>query len=161
MSSQSDPSSTPRPTRAQRRRMGWTIRITPAGVLLLVLINLLILVGWGYGISQLMTGSGVLGQANIEKPSVTPTEISVTYTPAEVTVTSQATASPTVQPSDTSTPNPATASPQPLATLTLSQGLIILALDEGGRYSLVCLPTRRNRCGTATTTHPVNLWPLG
>jgi TolB protein len=112
--------------------MGWTIRITPAGVLLLVLINLLILVGWGYGISQFMTGSGVPGQENIEKPSVTPMGIRVSYTPAEVTVTNQTTASPTVQLTDTSTPNPATASPQPLATLTLNQGLIILAMDEGG-----------------------------
>jgi len=132
MSSQSDPSSTPRSTRSQRRRMGWTIRITPAGVLLLVLINLLILAGWGYGISQLMKESGLPGQVNIEKPSDTPMAVSVTYTPAEAPTTNQPTASPTVQTTDTSTPVPATASPQPLATLTLNQGLIMMALDEGG-----------------------------
>jgi TolB protein len=132
MSSQSEPSNTPRPMRDQRRRRGWTIRITPAGVLLLVVINLLILGGWVYGITRFMNGSVMPGQESTDIPSETPMEVSVTYTPVEVTATSQPTASPTAQSTDTATPDPATASPQPLATLTLNQGLIILALDEGG-----------------------------
>jgi TolB protein len=132
MNSQFEPISSSRPTRAQRRRMGWTLRITPAGVLLLVLINLIILGGLVYGISQLIKGSYFSSLTNINTPSDTPQAVIASSTLTVVTATSEPTTSPTATSTDTSTPNPVTASPEPLATLTLNQGLIIIALDEGG-----------------------------
>ena len=136
MTNQSEPPSSSRSSRAQRRRVGWTIRITPAGVLLLVIINLIILGGLAYGISRLMKLSFFPGQPNNNKPSDTPMIATVSSIPTEITSTSQPTTSPPVQSTDTSTPNPITASPQPVATLTLNQGLIILALEEGGNTRL-------------------------
>ena len=136
MTSQFKPTSSPRPTRSQRRRKGWTIRITPAGVLLLVVINLIVLGGLAYGISQLMSWYLFPGLPNIDKTLDTPTEVINTSFPTEETATSEPTASPTAISTDTSTPNPITASPQPLSPLTLNQDLIILALDEGGNTHL-------------------------
>ena len=136
MTNQFEPSESPRPTRAQRRRVGWTIRITPTGVLLLVIINLIILGGLAYGISRLMKYSFIPGQSNNNKPSDTPMMATVTSIPTKIPPTSQPNSSPTTQSTDTSTPNPITASPQPIATLTLNQGLIILALEDGGNTHL-------------------------
>ena len=83
-----------------------------------------------------MNWSNFPGQLNINKPSDTPIEAIVTSIPTEVTSTSQPTVSPTAQLTDTSTPIPITATPQPIATMTLNQGLIILALNEGGNTHL-------------------------
>jgi TolB protein len=106
------------------------------GVLLLVVINLIVLGGVAYGISRVMNWSSFPGLLNFNKPSETSTEVIATSIPTFVTSTSIPTASPSVQPTDTTTPNPITASPQPIATLTLTQGLIIMALDEGGNKHL-------------------------
>ncbi|OGO63793.1 MAG: hypothetical protein A2030_04315, partial [Chloroflexi bacterium RBG_19FT_COMBO_50_10] len=136
MTSQFKPTGSPPPTRSQRRRKGWTIRITPAGVLLLVVINLIVLGGLTYGISQLMSWYLFPSVPNIDNTLDTPTEVINTSFPTEETVTSEPTASPTAISTDTSAPNPITASPQPLSPLTLNQDLIILALDEGGNTHL-------------------------
>jgi TolB protein len=136
MTNQFEPPSSSSSLRSRRRRVGWTIRITPAGVLILVLINLLILGGWAYGIGQVMTRPDFLGGLFPNLRSYTPTEAIATSIPATLTPTSQPTASSTVQPTDSPTPNPVTPSPQPIGTLTLNQGLIILALDEGGNTHL-------------------------
>ena len=76
------------------------------------------------------------GQVNATEPTATSSQTSATSIPIVVSSTSQPTSSPTSQPTDTPTPNPVTASPQPIGTLTLNQGLIILALDEGGNTHL-------------------------
>jgi len=136
MTSQAEPSGPSPASRSRRRRVGWTIRITPTGILVLLLINLLILGGWAYGISQVMTRPGFLGGLFPNLQPDTPTEAIPTSVPATLTPTIQPTPSLTVQPTDTPTLDPVTPSPQPISTLTLNQGLILLALDEGGNTHL-------------------------
>jgi TolB protein len=124
-------------SRTRRRRVGWTIRVTPSGVLLLALINLVILGGLVFGISRIMPRSNIPGQTNSRIPTDTTFVETITPTTSTTaTSTNQPTDSPTPQPIESSTPEPATASPQPISTLTLNQGLIILALDEGGNTHL-------------------------
>jgi TolB protein len=137
MASQLGSNGSSRPSRTRRRRVGWTIRVTPSGVLLLVAINLVILGGWAFGISRIIQRANLPGQTNNFIP--TDTTFVKTTTPiisTTATSTNQPTDSPTPQPTLTSTPEPAKVSPQPISTLTLEQGLIILALDEGGNTHL-------------------------
>lgn len=94
-----------------------------------------------------MKWPGFPGRLNSNLPSETPTEVTITSVPATVTSTSQPTASPTVQPSDSSTPEPIPASPQPIGTLTLNQGLIILALDEGGNTHIFAYQPEESGAG--------------
>src|SRR4030042_1976445 len=136
MTSQSETSGASRPSRAQRRRVGWTIRITPAGVLLLVFINLIILGGWAYGLNRLMKWYDIPDRLTSYIASETPSLTSTTQLSPTTTSTTQPTESPTTQRTAAFTPIPPTASPQPIGTLTLNQGLIILALDEGGNTHL-------------------------
>src|SRR4030043_1521216 len=105
MTSQFKPTGSPPPTRSQRRRKGWTIRISPAGVLLLVVINLIVLGGLAYGISQLTSWYFFPGLPNIDKTLDTPTEVINTSFTTEETATSEPTASLTAISTDTSTPN--------------------------------------------------------
>ena len=124
-----------RSARSRQRGVGWTIRITPAGILLLAVINLVILGGLAYAASRLMQ------QFNIpaREISITPTNsplVEITSTAILLTTT------PTNLPSETSTTQPAattelpTSSPQPISTVSLNQGLLILSLDEGGNDHL-------------------------
>lgn len=136
MTAKIEPSNPSPSTRSRRRRTGWTIRISPAGVLLLVIINLLILGGLAYGIIRLMNWYNFTGQLNSATASETSSAVTTTSVVASVTSTSQPTASPTLQPTVTSTTESATVSPQPISTLTFTQGLIILAMDEGGNTHL-------------------------
>jgi len=137
MTSQSESSGSSRSSRSRLRRVGWTIRITPLGVLLLAVINLVILGGLAFGITRILQLPNLPWQMNNIIPAntiyveTTTASISPTLTP-----TNQPSASPTIQPSVTTSPEPETASPQPISTLTLNQGLIILALDEGGNTHL-------------------------
>jgi TolB protein len=116
--------------------------------LLLAVINLVILGGLAFGISWIMQLPNLPWQTN----NFIPTDTSIVDTPIPsisitVTPTSQPTDSPTPQPIDTSTPEPATASPQPISTLTLNQGLIILALDEGGNTHLFAYQPEESGAG--------------
>ena len=54
MSGQPEPTGATRSTRARNRRVGWTIRITPFGVVLLVVFNLLVLSALAIGITQIL-----------------------------------------------------------------------------------------------------------
>src|SRR4030066_744316 len=103
MTNKFEPSSAPQASRSRRRRVGWTIRITPTGILILLLINLLILGGWAYGISQVMTRPGFLGGLFPNLQPDTPTEAIPTSVPATLTPTIQPTASLPVQPTDNPT----------------------------------------------------------
>jgi TolB protein len=105
-------------------------------VLIFVFINLIILGGLLLGISRLSNGSNLPVAPNTYPASDTPAEAGITPSPTAQIPTNQPTDSPTVQSTDTPSPDPITASPQPLPSLTLNQGLIILALDEGGNTHL-------------------------
>lgn len=148
MTSQSEPSEPSRSSRARYRRVGWTIRITPLGVLLLAVINLTLLGGLAFGITRILQLPNLPWGVNqviptdtsgveITNPSISPT----------LTHTIQPTASATIQPSETPTTEPATASPEPISTLTLNQGLIILALDEGGNTHLFAYQPQESGAG--------------
>ena len=137
MTSQPESNGSSRLSRTRRRRVGWTIRVTPSGVLLLAAINLVVLGGMAFGISRIMQRSNLPGQTNSFIPTDTTFVETITPTTSvTATSTNQSTDPPTAQPPLPSTPEPATASPQPISTLTLNQGLIILALDEGGNTHL-------------------------
>jgi len=100
------------------------------------LINLIVLGGLAFGISRIRKLPGLAGQLIVQDPSPTHLEATVTDIAPTLTVTRQPTVSPTAQPTATSIPASATASPQPIGTLSINQGLIILALDEGGNTHL-------------------------
>ncbi len=110
----------PRP----RRRGGWTLRLTPGGVLLLLAANLvalgLLTLGMTKATNQLL--------AHITLPAASPPVAS--YTPSPLP-----TASPTASLTPTPPPvsSPASATP---ARQLLEQGLLILALDEGAHSHL-------------------------
>lgn len=124
------------PSRAKRRRGGWTVRITPTGILLFALINLLVLGGLIFGIGWAMKWPGISAPLISAEQSPTFTITALPSIPPTQTITHQPTLSPTHQPTGTPVPPTVTASPQPIGTLTLNQGLIILALDEGGNTHL-------------------------
>ncbi len=135
MTSQSDSSGSPRLPRARNRRVGWTVRISPSGILLFSVINLVILGGIAFGISRLMQKSG--SPLTPLLPSETRLASIHTTSPSPTsTSTIQPSVTYTNQPSGTPSPEAATPSPQPISTLTLNQGLIILAVDEGGNTHL-------------------------
>ncbi|HSB67154.1 MAG TPA: hypothetical protein VLD65_11275, partial [Anaerolineales bacterium] len=137
MTSQFEQGGTPHSTRSRRRGVGWTIRITPAGVLLLAVINLAILGGCAYGISRLMQRYNF--PAQIISPSPVSTSLAdstSTSSPLTATPTNLPSLTPTIQPSITSTTYFPTHSPQPVSTLSFTQGLLILSLDEGGNDHL-------------------------
>ena len=145
MASQSDSSGSPRSSHTRNRRVGWTIRITPTGIVLLSVINLVILGGLAFGISQLLQPASLNG--GISQLILTATPLMDTKTAQSsptFTSTIQPSATATHLPSDTPTPEAATSSPQPIATLTLEQGLIVLALNEGGNTHLFAYQPEEN-----------------
>ena len=148
MTSQSEPSDPSRPSRSRHRRVGWTIRITPSGVLLFAAINLVILGSLAFGITRILQIPNLPWGFNQGSPTETPPVKTTTanITPS-LTHTIQPTASATIQPSETPSPEIATASPQPISTLTLEQGLIILALDEGGNTHLFAYQPQESGAG--------------
>jgi TolB protein len=134
MAVQSEPNGSSRSSRSHRR-VGWTIRITPSGILFLTLINLVVVGGLALVISRYFRPSNLLQPQN----SAIPTDALLTQT---ITPSPSSTITATDQPTITSTPHstftiePAASSPQPIGTLTLNQGLIVLALDDGANIHL-------------------------
>ena len=126
-----------RPARSRRRGEGWTIRITPGGLLLLAAINLAILGGWAFGISRFMQQANAPGA--LISPTLANSPITQATTPGlprTATPTTQPSVTITTHPSEATSPQAPTISPQPISTLSLNQGLLILALDEGGNTHL-------------------------
>jgi TolB protein len=125
------------PSRKRRPGVGWTLRITPGGVILLAVMNLAILGGLAYGISHFMQRfSSQQPAAASSTASNGLVEVTISTLAPQNTPSAQPSMTNTVLPSETPTPKPATSSPQPLGTLSLDQGLIILSLDEGGNSHL-------------------------
>jgi TolB protein len=148
MSGQPEPAGASRSSRARNRRVGWTIRITPLGVVLLVVFNLLVVSGLAIGIIQILQSPDLPWKISLVMPSDTPVaEMTQTKAAPTLTHTSVPSASPTTQPAETSTPVPATSSPQPISTLTLNQGLILMALDEGGNTHLFAYQPQESGAG--------------
>jgi TolB protein len=109
----------PRPPRP-RRPKGWSVQLSCSGVLLLLLLNALVLFAIGLPVLQAR-----LNLAAVVTPS--PSLItSVSPAPSET---------PTIAPSNTITLIPTTpvppGTPQPPTTISIKNGLIILALQEG------------------------------
>src|SRR5512136_287792 len=116
MNGQSESAGASRSSRARNRRVGWTIRITPVGVGLLVVFNLLVVTGLAIGITQILQNPNLPWGISQLIPSDTPlAETTPTQPAPTLTLTPLPTASPTTQPSETFTPAPATASPQPVS----------------------------------------------
>jgi TolB protein len=148
ITSQSEPSDAPRSPRSRNRRVGWTIRITPSGILLLAVINLVILGGLAFGITRILQIPNLPWGINHGIPTDTPSvKTSTPDISPTLTHTIQPMASATIQPSETPSAEAATASPQPISTLTLNQGFIILALDEGGNTHLFAYQPQETGAG--------------
>jgi len=148
MTSQSESSNPSRPPRLRRRGVGWTLRITPLGIVVLALFNLAILIGLVYVSTRVLQGSGQSWLASLGFASDTPSAVpTTTEIPATDTPTPKPSETPTTVPSATSTPVPASATPLPLSTLTLNQGLIVLALNEGGNTHLFAYQPQESGAG--------------
>ncbi|NJD60165.1 MAG: hypothetical protein FIA98_12290, partial [Anaerolineae bacterium] len=148
MTSQTEIPIPSRSPRSRRRGVGWTIRITPTGILFLVLFNLFVLIGLVYLTTRLLQEPGFSWLASLGFASETPTAVPTgTELPATITPTRLPSDTPTLEPSVTSTPEPATATPQPISTLTLNQGVIVLALDEGGNTHLFVYQPQESGAG--------------
>ncbi len=137
MTNQGEPSGASRSAHSRNRRGGWTIRITPLGILVLTIFNLLVVAGLAYGVVRILG----IGQSPPESAQllVSDTPLSAgpsTTIPPSVTPSLRPTSSQALQPPSTSSPEPVTPSPQPVSAQTLYQGLIVLALDEGGNTHL-------------------------
>jgi TolB protein len=108
----------PRP----RRRKGWSVQLSCSGVLLLLFVNVLVLLA--IGLPLLQARLQLAQPSTTNSPSIPLTADSPS--PSETV---------TIAPSDTATPAPTTPIPigtsQPPAPLSLKNGLIILALQEG------------------------------
>lgn len=114
---------TPRP---RRRKRGWTLRLTPAGFLLLLMLNLILIGGLVFGLGK------ALGWPMLPAPSPSNTA-SPTFYPAATT--------PPIEDTPTSIPPSSTStlpvdSPTPYAVTDLQEGLILLALDDTGHTHL-------------------------
>jgi TolB protein len=134
MAGQTEPNGFPRPSRSHQR-VGWTIRITPSGILFLTVINLVIVGGLALVISRYFHNPNLFQPQNSAIPTNAPITQTSTLSPSlTITSTDQPTITSTPQPSFTA--EPAASSPQPISTLTLNQGLIVLALDEGANIHL-------------------------
>ena len=118
---------TPPATRPRRKRRGWTLRLTAPGFLLLLGLNLALVVGLMLWLSHLF-GWPILPAAF----SPTSRVVDIPLPSATETLTPSATAAPTIS----STPSLPADSPTPYAVTDLTQGLILLSLDEGGRSHL-------------------------
>lgn len=155
------PPETPRP-RPRRRRAAWSLRITPAGLLFLLFLNLLLLGFLAWPLLQLRLSGrlpGWLSPVFTRQALVFPT----------ATVTPSASPSLTLTPTDI--PPSATAAPEvPLVTPTplafLQKGLMVLSLTEGDRAHLFAyqpqisetslgLPLTRLTYGPWDDTQPV------
>lgn len=103
---------------------------------MLLLVNLLLIAGWAYGISRVALKGDLLAGLFPHNPSATSPALTNTVLPASITTTKQPTSLPVMQATGTPTPTSSLVAPQPVGTLALDQGLIILALDEGGNTHL-------------------------
>jgi TolB protein len=148
MTDRSEPTGSYRTPRSRRRAAGWTLKITPLGVVFLVLINLFIVAALVFFITRYLQITDLPWQSSLLAPSNTPTfPTSTSTTTASNTPTLQPSESPTIQPSETLSPAPATPSPQPVSTLTFDQGLIVLALDEGANTHLFVYQPQESGAG--------------
>jgi TolB protein len=137
-----------RTTRSRRRGTGWTLKITPLGVVFLVLINLFIVATLVFFITRYLQITDLPWHSGLLGPSDTPTMPTRTSTStASQTATLRPSDSPTVLPSETPSPAPVTPSPQPISTLTFDQGLLILALDEGDNTHLFAYQPQESGSG--------------
>lgn len=135
MTGQFEPNGSVQPPRSRPRRAGWTIRVTPSGILFLALINLVVLGGLVFGMSQFLQIPKLPWRQNSPSPTKPiSTQTSTPSVSSTITSTDPPNETPTLNPS--STPEPVTSSPQPIGTMSFNQGLIILALDEGGNSHL-------------------------
>jgi TolB protein len=121
-----EPPREPETPRPRRRKRGWTLRLTPAGFLLLLLLNLILIGGLVFVFGKAL-GWPMLpapSPSNTASPTLSP---ATTIPPVEDTPTS-------IPPSSTAT-LPA-ASPTPYAVTNLAEGLILLALYDTGHTHL-------------------------
>jgi len=104
--------------------------MTPAGFSMLVVINVIILGGLAYGMSRALDWS-----ANRQPPSVTLDAELLAGLSETPSPPADRTPTPT-SPAHTSTPNLPADLPTPFPVTDLAQGLILLALDDGGNSHL-------------------------
>ena len=123
-----EPETPPPPAqRPRRRRKSWSLRLTPAGFLLLLVLNLVLLGGLAFGLTRTFGWTVNLRGATPAASAIAPPLLPLTDTPLPLA---------SAAPLASATPAPPLDSPTPYPITDLTQGLILLALDDGGNSHL-------------------------
>lgn len=144
MSFSSGSSSGTSSSRSRRRRSGWNLRLTPGGIVILLLLNFVILALIAFGLNRITSWFPGSAKGNELSPSTAPpTETTsketqagtntLTPTPLGIVVVSPSPEKRQSTPTQSQTP-PATLNSAP--SFSLSQNIILLALDEGSSSHL-------------------------
>ena len=148
----SEPLREPELPRPRRRRRGWSLRLTPAGFLLLLVLNLLLIGGLVFGLGKVMGWPIFPLEAS---PTSTASQTSfpaTTVAPAEDTPTTLPPTSTATLPADT---------PTPYAVTDLAEGLILLALDDSGYTHLFAYQPQESSTSQPLPAGAADLWPVG
>ncbi len=126
------------PRRLSRRRPGWSLRLTPGGLIILLLLNGMILglLAWPLVRARLLHDpipTRVAAAAAVE--THTPTPFEALLSPAAPSVG-------TMQAPQQPTSTVVRFTPEPYTIISLDQGLFLLALDEGGNTHIFAYQPR-------------------
>lgn len=144
-----EPLPQPPSSRPRRRRGGWTLRLTPGGVVLLLAVDILLMIALALSMNRLLNGSLVkLPQVSPAASSqstktVTPTP-SATQIPVSTPLPPVSSLTSTSIPTSSATPSPTSA---PISAQVLSQGLILLALQDNGNSHLFAYQPQETGAG--------------
>jgi TolB protein len=138
MSAPPGPPVVPRSRRRSRSR--WSLRLTPVGAILLLLLNCALLALLVFGVSRFA------GWPLVQAQGVSPT--TETYPPETAVSAIGPTSSPSPTPTSQPTSSPTSTLPTQRFNSTLDQGVIYLSLSEGGyshlfAYQPISLPLTR------------------
>lgn len=132
------------PPRSRRQRAGWSLRLTPGGVVAIFLLNLVILALLAFGLSTITAwfpGKAQESQASqtagTDESNQTGVESETTITPTSLLISSPVSSPTSVKENSSPTSIPIPSSTlNPVTPISISQDLIILAIYEGGRSHL-------------------------
>ena len=134
MTAPADPQGEARLARPRRRHSGWSLRLTPAGVVLLMMVNLAVLTLVVVGITRGVDWSQALAFLPgpwLRTPAAVGNTSTATLTRAALTPTPPEFPTATNAPARTASPTFSEAAETPQPPVDLALDLIVLALDEG------------------------------
>lgn len=120
----------------RRRRRGWSIRLTPGGLALLMALNLIVLSLLAWPLVKIHLPFSPRAS---ELPEVTPSDFKTLITPSSTpTATTLLISFTPIPPSPSITPSstPDLSTPVPLKSVSIKDGIILLSLKEGNNFHL-------------------------